>query len=131
MAQLIEYEESSPEVRAVYDDIRATRKTDQINNFWKAIAVHPPTLRRTWEAVKEVMAGPGELDPLTRELLYIAVSVVNNCEYCIASHKSAAIAKGMTPSMFGELMAIVGTANMTNRLGQGYRIPIDDKFREV
>ncbi len=131
MTQLIEYEDGSPEVRAVYDDIRTTRKSDQINNFWKAIAAHPPTLRRTWEAVKEVMTGPGELDPVTRELIYIAVSVTNNCEYCIASHKSAAIAKGMTPGMFGELLAIVGTANMTNRLGQGYRIPIDDKFRDV
>lgn len=128
MSDLIEYEDSSGEVRAIFDDIRATRKTDQINHFWKAIANHPPTLRRTWQAVKEVMAEPGEIDPLMRELIYIAVSVTNNCEYCIASHKSGAMAKGMTDTMFGELMAIIATANMTNRLAQGFRIPIDPHF---
>jgi uncharacterized peroxidase-related enzyme len=116
MSKLIEYEDASDEVRAVYDDIRATRKTDFINNFWKAIAVHPPTLRQTWQQVKAVMAGPGELDPLVREMIYVAVSVTNGCEYCTASHTAAARTKGMTESMFGELMAIVGTANMTKRL---------------
>ncbi len=126
---LIEYEQATSEVRAVFDDIRATRKTNDINNFWKALANHPPTLRRTWEQVKAVMGEPGELDPLVRELIYIAVSVTNGCEYCIASHSFAAKSKGMTDAMFGELMGIVGTANMTNRLVNGHRVPIDEKFR--
>lgn len=129
MSKMIEYEEASDEVRAVYDDIRATRKTDYINNFWKVIAQHPPTLRRTWQMVKEVMTGPGELDPLTREMIYLAVSVTNGCEYCIASHTAAARAKGMTDGMFGELMAIVGTANMTNRLANGFQVEVDEVFR--
>ncbi|OWY63931.1 alkylhydroperoxidase [cyanobacterium TDX16] len=129
MAQLIEYEDSSDEVRAVYDDIRATRKTDEINNFWKALANHPPTLQRTWQTVKEVMTSPGEIDPLMRELIYIAVSVTNGCEYCIASHTAAAYTKGMSDTMFGELMAIVATANMTNRLANGYQIPVDERFK--
>lgn len=129
MTKLIEYEEASDEVRAVYDDIRATRQTDYINNFWKALANHPPTLQRTWQTVKEVMAGPGELDPLVRELIYIAVSVTNNCDYCISSHTAAARAKGMNDAMFGELMAIIGTANMTNRLANGYKIPVDEQFK--
>lgn len=102
MIKMIEYEDASEEVRAVYDDIRATRKTEYINNFWKALAQHPPTLRRTWQMVKEAMTGPGELDPLTRELIYVAVSVTNGCEYCIASHTAAARAKGMTDAMFGD-----------------------------
>ena len=129
MTKLIEYEDSSDEVRAVYDDIRATRKTDEINNFWKALANHPPTLQRTWQTVKEVMTSPGELDPLMRELIYIAVSVTNGCEYCIASHTSAAYTKGMSDTVFGELMAIVATANMTNRLANGYQIPVDERFK--
>lgn len=129
MTKLIEYEEATDEVRAVYDDIRATRQTDYINNFWKALANHPPTLQRTWQTVKEVMAGPGELDPLVRELIYIAVSVTNNCDYCISSHTAAARAKGMNDAMFGELMAIIGTANMTNRLANGYKIPVDEQFK--
>ncbi|AFY86405.1 MAG: hypothetical protein CLLPBCKN_003046 [Chroococcidiopsis cubana SAG 39.79] len=129
MTQLIEYEDSSDEVRAVYDDIRATRKTDEINNFWKALANHPPTLQRTWQTVREVMTIPGEIDPLMRELIYIAVSVTNGCEYCIASHTSAAYAKGMSDNMFGELMAIVATANTTNRLANGYQIPVDEQFK--
>lgn len=127
---MIEYEEASDEVRAVYDDIRATRKTDYINNFWKVIAQHPPTLRRAWQMVKEVMTGPGELDPLTREMIYLAVSVTNGCEYCIASHTAAARAKGMTDGMFGELMAIVGTANMTNRLANGFQVEVDEVFKQ-
>lgn len=130
MTNLIEYEDANPEVRAVYDDIRATRQTEYINNFWKALANHPPTLRRTWESLKEIMAGPGEIDPLMRELVYIAVSVTNNCEYCIASHTAAAKNKGMTDTMFGELMAIVGAANMTNRFANGYKIPVDEIFKQ-
>lgn len=129
MTKLIEYEEASDEVRAVYDDIRATRQNDFINNFWKAIANHSPTLQRTWQAVKEVMTGPGEIDPLMRELIYIAVSATNGCEYCIASHTAGARAKGMNDTMFGELMAIAATANMTNRLVNGYQIPVDERFK--
>ncbi|HEY9742371.1 MAG TPA: carboxymuconolactone decarboxylase family protein [Coleofasciculaceae cyanobacterium] len=129
MSKLIEYEDASDEVRAVYDDIRATRQTDYINNFWKAIANHPPTLQRTWQTVKEVMTSPGELDPLMRELIYIAVSVTNGCDYCIASHTAAARTKGMSDTMFGELTAIVATANTTNRLANGYQIPVDEQFK--
>ena len=125
---LIEYGEASAEVRAVYDDIMATRKTDRINNFWKALAHHPPTLRRTWESVKEVMA-PGALDPLTKEMLYLAVSVAHNCEYCIASHTAAATKRGMTEAMRGELLAVVGMASETNRLVTGWRVPVDEAFR--
>jgi AhpD family alkylhydroperoxidase len=130
MTNLIEYEDANPEVRAVYDDIRATRQTEYINNFWKALANHPPTLRRTWESLKEIMAGSGEIDPLMRELIYIAVSVTNNCEYCIASHTAAPKNKGMTDTMFGELMAIIGAANMTNRFANGYKIPVDEIFKQ-
>ena len=126
---MIEYEQSSGLVREIFDDIRATRKTDDINNFWKVIASHPPTLQRTWLTLKEVMGGPGELDPLVRELIYVAVSVTNGCGYCIASHRAAAVSKGMSESMFGELMSIVGVANMTNRLANGFQVPIDDKFK--
>jgi AhpD family alkylhydroperoxidase len=129
MQPLIEYEQSTGLVREVYDDIRATRKTDEINNFWKGIAHHPPTLERTWRMLKEVMGGPGGLDPLVRELIYLAVSMTNACEYCIASHRAAAVNKGMTEAMFGELMSIVGIANMNNRLATGFRIPLDEKFK--
>jgi AhpD family alkylhydroperoxidase len=125
--KLIEYREASAEVRAVYDDIMATRKTDRVNNFWKALASHPPTLRRTWESVKEVMT-PGALDPLTKELVYLAVSATNGCEYCIASHTASARAKGMTDEMLGELLAVVGMANETNRLADGYQVEVDDAF---
>ena len=126
---MIEYEQSTGLVREVFDEIRATRKTDEINNFWKALASHPPTLQRTWLTLKEVMGGPGELDPLVRELIYIAVSATNGCQYCIASHRAAAVSKGMTESMFGELMSIIGTANLTNRLDNGYQVPLDEKFK--
>ncbi len=126
---LIEYEDASPEVRAVYDDIRETRKTEYINNFWKALAHDPVTLRRTWASIKEIMVQPGVLDPLTKELLYIAVSVTNQCGYCIASHTAAARRGGMTDPMFGELMAVVGMANETNRLATGYQVEIDPVFR--
>jgi uncharacterized peroxidase-related enzyme len=125
----IEYDAASPEVRAVYDDIRATRKTDFINNFWKVLAHDPATLARTWASVREVMA-PGALDPLVKEMIYVAVSVTNNCEYCIHSHTAGARAKGMTPAMFDELMAVVALANATNRLANGYRIDVDERFRE-
>lgn len=125
---LIEYTDASPEVRAVYDDIMATRKTDWINNFWKAIAHDPATLKRTWESIKQIM-GPGALDPLTKELLYVAVSVTNQCDYCIASHTSSAKNKGMTDAQFKELMAVVGMANETNRLSAGYQVEIDERFK--
>jgi len=128
MIKLIEYAEASAEVRAVYDDIMATRKTDRVNNFWKALASHPATLRRTWQSVKEVMA-PGALDPLTKELLYVAVSATNGCDYCIASHTASARQKGMTDEMLGELMAVVGMANETNRLADGYQVEVDEAFR--
>ncbi len=125
---LVEYADAPPEVRAVYDDIMATRKTDQINNFWKALANHPLTLRRTWESVKEVMA-PGALDVLTKEMVYLAVSATNACDYCIASHTTSARKAGMTDAMLGELMAVVGMANETNRLANGYQVEIDAMFR--
>ena len=124
---LIEYKNASAEVRAVYDDIMATRKTDWINNFWKALANDPVTLKRTWESIKQIMA-PGVLDPLTKELIYVAVSVTNQCGYCIASHTTSARNKGMTDAMFHELMAVVGMANETNRLSAGYKVPIDEQF---
>jgi len=124
----IEYENASPEVRAVYDDIMSTRKTDWINNFWKAIAHDPATLKRTWEDVKQIMA-PGALDPLTKEMVYLAVSVSNQCGYCIASHTAGARKKGMTDDMFKELMAVVGMANETNRLVSGYQVEIDEQFK--
>ena len=125
---LVEYAEASPEVRAVYDDIMATRRTDWINNFWKALARDPATLRRTWESIKQIMA-PGALDPLTKEMIYLAVSASNQCGYCIASHTAAARKAGMTDAMFAELMAVVGMANETNRLASGYQVAIDERFR--
>src|SRR5580692_2803101 len=125
---LVEYGDASSEVRAVYDDIRATRKTDWINNFWKALANDPVTLRRTWESIKQIMA-PGAIDALTKEMLYLAVSVTNQCTYCIASHTVAARNKGMTGAMFHELMAVVGMANETNRLVAGYQVEIDEQFK--
>jgi AhpD family alkylhydroperoxidase len=129
MTNLIEYEAASAEVRAVYDDIMRTRKTDWVNNFWKALARDPSTLERLWKNVKQVMA-PGALDPLTKELIYIAVSVTNNCPYCIASHGAGARAKGMTPAQHAELLAVVGLANETNRLAIGYGVPIDEAFQD-
>jgi len=125
---LIEYNEASAEVRAIYDDIMATRKADWINNFWKAIAHDPATLRRTWESLKAIM-GPGALDPLTKELIYVAVSVTNNCHYCIASHTASAFKKGMTPEMFKELQAVIGMANETNKIVTGYQVEIDERFK--
>ncbi len=128
MVKMTEYAEAAPEVRAVYDDIMATRKIDWVNNFWKVIAHHPPTLKRTWESVKEVMA-PGALDPLVKEMLYIAVSVTNNCEYCIASHTASARKQGLTDAQLAELLAVVGMANETNRLANGYRVEVDERFQ--
>ena len=125
---LIEYADASPEVRAVYDDIMRTRQTDWINNFWKALANDPITLKRTWESIKQIMA-PGALDPLTKELIYVAVSVTNQCGYCIASHTASAKKKGMTDDQFRELMAVVGMANESNRLAAGYQVEIDDQFK--
>ena len=125
---LIEYNEASAEVRAIYDDIMATRKMDWINNFWKAIAHDPATLSRTWESLKAIM-GPGALDSLTKELIYVAVSVTNNCHYCIASHTASAFKKGMTPEMFKELQAVIGMANETNKMVTGYQVEIDERFK--
>ena len=122
---LIEYEAANDEVRAVYDDIMATRGSDWINNFWKALANDPATLRRTWEGLKTVMA-PGTLDPLVKEMLYIAVSITNNCTYCINSHTASARAKGLDDAMLSELVAVVGMANETNRLVIGYQVELDD-----
>ena len=125
---LIEYKDASPQVKAVYDDIMATRKTDYINNFWKAIAHDPALLKRTWESLKAIMAS-GALDPLTKELIYIAVSVTNNCQYCIASHTASAFSKGMTPEMFKELQQVIGMANETNKLVIGYQVALDPRFQ--
>ena len=125
---LIEYADATAEVRAVYDDIMATRKTDWINNFWKAIAHDPATLKRTWESIKQIMA-PGALDPLTKEMIYVAVSTTNQCEYCIASHTASAKNKGLTDAQFKELMAVVGMANETNRLVAGYQVEVDERFK--
>jgi AhpD family alkylhydroperoxidase len=125
---LIEYANASAEVRAIYDDIMATRKTDWINNFWKALARDPAALKRTWESIKQIMA-PGALDPLTKEMIYVAVSVTNQCSYCIASHTAAARRRGMSEAMFAELMAVVGMANETNRLAAGYQVEIDEQFK--
>ena len=126
---LVEYADASPEVRAVYDDIMATRRTDWINNFWKALAHDPATLRRTWESIKQIMA-PGALDPLTKEMIYLAVSASNQCGYCIASHTASAQKAGMTDAMLAELMAVVGMANETNRLSAGYQVEIDESFKK-
>jgi AhpD family alkylhydroperoxidase len=124
----IEYADASAEVRAVYDDIMATRKVDWINNYWKVLANHPPSLLRMWANTKEVM-GPGAIDPLTKDLIYMAVSVTNGCSYCIASHGAAARKKGMTPEQHAELIAIIGLANETNRHAVGLDLQIDDQFR--
>ncbi len=126
--RMIEYGEATPEVRAVYDDIMATRRIDWINNFWKVLANDPATLRRTWESLKQVMA-PGALDPLTKEMIYLAVSAANGCGYCIASHGAAARKAGMSDAMFGEVMAVVGMASETNRLAQGWQVEIDARFQ--
>jgi AhpD family alkylhydroperoxidase len=125
----IEYRDAAPEVRAVFDDIKQLRQVDDVNNFWKYLANDPASLKRTWESVKQIMA-PGALDVLTKEMVYLAVSVTNGCGYCIASHGAAARKAGMTEAMFGDLMAVVGMANETNRLANGYRVPIDPLFNK-
>jgi AhpD family alkylhydroperoxidase len=125
---LIDYQNANPEVRAVYDDIMVTRQTDYINNFWKALAHDPATLRRTWDSVKQIMS-PGALDALTKEMVYLAVSATNQCGYCIASHTAAARKAGMSDAQFAELMAVVGMANESNRLASGYQVEIDDRFK--
>lgn len=127
---LIEYAEANAEIRAVYDDIMTTRGTTSVNNFWKALANDPPTLRRTWASIKEVMMA-GALDPLTKELVYLAVSASNGCQYCTASHAAAAKKAGMTREMLGELLAVVGMANETNALANGYRVPVDESFEKL
>lgn len=125
----IEFEEASADARKVLDDIMSTKKTNWVNNFWKVLSNHPPTLRRMWANIKEVMA-PGAIDPLTKELIYIAVSITNNCRYCIASHSYAAREKGMTDEQFIELVAVASLANDTNRLANGFNVPIDDRFAD-
>jgi AhpD family alkylhydroperoxidase len=126
--RLIEYADASPEVRAVYDDIMATRKTDWVNNFWKVLAHDPAALKRTWETAKQVM-GPGTLDPLTKEMIYVAISMSNQCDYCIASHIAGARTKGMTDEQLKELIAVVGFANANNRVAAGYQVEIDERFK--
>jgi AhpD family alkylhydroperoxidase len=123
----IEYRDADANIRAVFDDIKRTRQVDDVNNFWKYLAHDPAALKRTWESIKEIMA-PGALDARTKEMIYLAVSVTNGCAYCIASHGAAARKAGMTEQMFGELMAVVGMANETNRLAHGYRVPVDAAF---
>jgi len=128
MMKKIEYADASPEVRAVYDDIMATRKIDWINNLWKVLANDPPALKRLWEQMKTVMA-PGALDPLTKELVYIAVSITNDCTYCINSHTAAARRAGMTDAMLSELISVVALANGGNRIANGYQVEVDDRFK--
>lgn len=125
--RLIHYHEAPPEVRAVFDDIKITRNVDDVNNFWKALANHPALLKQVWEEVKTVMA-PGALDPLTKEMIYVAVSATTGCEYCTHSHTAAARARGMTEEMLGELLAVAALANKTNRLANAYRPPVDEAF---
>lgn len=128
--QPVNYDDASPAVRAVFDDIKTSRKVPDVNNIWKYLANDPATLKRTWSSVKEVMAPGGALDPVVKEMIYLAISVTNNCGYCVASHSFAATKAGMTDEMFGEVMAIVGMANETNRLVTGYRVPIDPAFEQ-
>jgi AhpD family alkylhydroperoxidase len=124
---LIRYEDATHEVKAVFDDIRRTRNVEDVNNFWKALANHPETLRRTWELVRDVMR-PGALDEMTKEMIYAAVSITNNCEYCIHSHTAGAFSKGMTQAQYRELLAVVATAHQTNALANGFKVPIDPHF---
>jgi AhpD family alkylhydroperoxidase len=125
--QPIDYANASAEVKAVFDDIKTSRNVPDVNNFWKYLANDPVALKRTWSSLKEVMA-PGALDPVVKEMIYLAVSVTNGCGYCIASHHASAEKAGMTSEMFGELMGVVGMANETNRLVNGYRVPVDPAF---
>ncbi len=127
MSRLVEHADAPAEVRAVFDEIMAARGVPDVNNFWKALALHPPTLRRTWDGLREVMA-PGALDPLTKEMLYLAASAAGGCAYCVASHTAAARAKGMTEAMHGELLAVIAMAAQTNRLAEALRVPVDPGF---
>ncbi len=127
---LVQYEHAPREVKAIFDDIKRTRNVDDVNNFWKALANQPETLRRTWELVREVMRS-GALDEMTKEMIYAAVSIANNCEYCIHSHTAAAFNKGMTESQYQELLAVVATAHMTNALANGFKIPVDERFKRA
>lgn len=129
LVKLVQYEEASPEVREVFDDIKATRNLADVNNIWKALAVHPPTLKRFWGQLKEVMVRQGALDPLTKELIYLAVSVTNNCEYCIHSHTAAARKHGLTDDMLGELISVIGVANEGNRLAIALQVDVDAQFK--
>ncbi|MEZ5926613.1 MAG: carboxymuconolactone decarboxylase family protein [Hyphomicrobiaceae bacterium] len=126
--QPVAYQDAAPEVRAVFDDIMATRKVDDVNNFWKYLANEPRMLEQVWASLKAIM-GKGALDPLTKELVYVAISITNNCDYCMASHTAAARAKGATDAQINELYAVVGLANMTNRLANAYRVPVDEAFK--
>ena len=124
---LIQYDEASAQVKAVFDEIKQARQIDDVNNFWKALANHPDTLKRTWETLSQVMQ-PGSLDGLTKELIYIAVSIANNCDYCIHSHTASAFAKGMTEEQYQELLAVIGMAHQTNALATGIKVPIDPQY---
>ena len=119
---------ADPRVRAVFDDIRSTRKSDFVNNFWRALANQPALLERTWSSIKEVMIEPGALDPLTKELIYIAVSTINGCSYCIHSHTAAARAKGLTERQHAELLAVIGMAAETNALATALQVPVDREY---
>ena len=125
----IAYADASDDVKAVYDNIKEARKVPDVNNFWKYLANEPRMLKHTWESLKAIM-GPGALDPLTKELVYVAVSITNNCEYCMASHTAAARAKGATDAQINELYAVVALANMTNRLANAYKVPVDEAFKD-
>ena len=125
---LVRYEDAPREVQDVFDDIKRTRDADDVNNFWKALANHPETLKRTWALVRDVMR-PGALDEMTKEMIYAAVSMTNNCDYCIHSHTAAAFNKGMTESQYQELLAVVSTANLTNSLANGFKVPVDERFK--
>ena len=127
---LVQYEDASRDVKEIFDDIKRTRHVEDVNNFWKALANQPDTLRRTWELVREVMR-PGALDEVTKEMIYAAVSITNNCDYCIHSHTAAAFDKGMTESQYQELLAVVATAHMTNALANGFKIPVDERFKRA
>ena len=127
--QPIEYGDAEPSVRDVYEDIKHTRNVEDVNNFWKVLAHHPATLKRTWESTKEVMA-PGALDPMVKEMIYVSDSVTNNCEYSIRSHTAGALQKGMTDDMFGKLIAVVGLANETDSLVNSYHVPLDESLKD-
>ena len=130
IGKFVEYEDASQEVRAVYDDIMETRKVDWINNFWKALAQDPATLKRTWESMKQTM-GPGAIDPIAKELIFVAVSVANGCEYCTTAHTATARARGATPEMLAEAFAVMGMASETNALVTAWQVELDDRLRDA